>query len=108
MLRLHPRLAPVKAAVFPLVNKDGMPEVAQKMYRDLKKNFNVVLRRQGRGRPPLRPAGRGGDAVLHHGRWTDAAGPDGDDPRPRHAEAVARKGGPVRDRDSNAAEVSAS
>src|SRR5206468_9821794 len=28
-LGLHPRLAPVKAAVFPLVKKDGMPEVAQ-------------------------------------------------------------------------------
>src|SRR6185295_5873956 len=28
-LKLHPRLAPIKAAVFPLVNKDGMPEVAE-------------------------------------------------------------------------------
>jgi glycyl-tRNA synthetase len=40
-LKLHPRLAPVKAAVFPLVNKDGMPEVAQRLYRDLKKHCNV-------------------------------------------------------------------
>ena len=29
VLRFHPRLAPIKAAVFPLVNKDGMPEIAQ-------------------------------------------------------------------------------
>src|SRR5438093_148080 len=41
VLRFHPRLAPIKAAVFPLVNKDGMPDIAQKIYRDLKKSFNV-------------------------------------------------------------------
>ena len=29
VLRLHPKLAPVKAAVFPLVNRDGMPELAR-------------------------------------------------------------------------------
>ncbi|MCX4245064.1 glycine--tRNA ligase [Paraliomyxa miuraensis] len=31
VLRLHPRLAPVKAAILPLVKKDGMPEVARKI-----------------------------------------------------------------------------
>jgi glycyl-tRNA synthetase len=36
VLRLHPRLAPVKVAVLPLVNKDGQPEKAQEIYRDLK------------------------------------------------------------------------
>jgi glycyl-tRNA synthetase len=46
-LKLHPRLAPVKAAVFPLVKKDGMPEVAQKIYRDLKKRFNVYYDEKG-------------------------------------------------------------
>jgi glycyl-tRNA synthetase len=46
-LKLHPRLAPVKAAVFPLVKKDGMPEVAQKIYRDLKKQFNVFYDEKG-------------------------------------------------------------
>ena len=30
-MRFHPRLAPIKAAVLPLVNKDGMPEMAQKL-----------------------------------------------------------------------------
>ena len=29
VLKLHPRLAPIKAAIFPLVKKDGMPEIAQ-------------------------------------------------------------------------------
>ena len=35
LLKLHPRLAPIKAAVFPLVNKDGMPEVSEALHRDL-------------------------------------------------------------------------
>jgi glycyl-tRNA synthetase len=35
LLRLHPRLAPIKAAVFPLVNKEGMPEVSEKLQREL-------------------------------------------------------------------------
>ncbi|HWW91322.1 MAG TPA: glycine--tRNA ligase [Solirubrobacteraceae bacterium] len=33
VLRLHPRLAPVKVAVLPLVNKDGQPELAREVYR---------------------------------------------------------------------------
>ncbi|MDL1878969.1 glycine--tRNA ligase, partial [Cytophagia bacterium CHB2] len=41
VLRLAPVIAPIKAGVFPLVKKDGMPEVAQKIYHDLKKQFNV-------------------------------------------------------------------
>ena len=34
-----PKFAPVKLGVFPLVNKDGMPDVAQKMYMDLRTKF---------------------------------------------------------------------
>ena len=33
MLRLHPRLAPVKVAVLPLVKKDGMPELAERVQK---------------------------------------------------------------------------
>jgi glycyl-tRNA synthetase len=33
VLRLHPRLAPVKAAVLPLVSKDGQPELAREVHR---------------------------------------------------------------------------
>ncbi|MBL8880547.1 MAG: glycine--tRNA ligase [Phycisphaerales bacterium] len=40
-MRFHPRLAPIKAAFLPLVNKDGMPELAEKLYRDAKKHFNA-------------------------------------------------------------------
>ena len=36
LLRLHPRLAPVKVAVLPLVNKDGQPEMAREIYEDLR------------------------------------------------------------------------
>jgi len=36
LMKLHPRIAPIKAAVFPLVKKDGMPEIARKIYEDLR------------------------------------------------------------------------
>lgn len=42
MLRLPAALAPVKVAVLPLVKKDGMPEVAQRIVDDLKYDYNVV------------------------------------------------------------------
>ncbi|KAA5546468.1 glycine--tRNA ligase [Adhaeribacter rhizoryzae] len=41
-LKLHPALAPVKAAIFPLVRKDGLPEKAQQIFDDLKYDFNVI------------------------------------------------------------------
>ncbi len=47
VLKFHPRLAPIKAAVFPLVKKDGMPEKAEAIYRDLKKQFNVFFDEKG-------------------------------------------------------------
>jgi glycyl-tRNA synthetase len=36
VLRLHPRLAPVKAAILPLVNKDGQPELARELHHALR------------------------------------------------------------------------
>lgn len=36
VMKFHPRLAPIKAAVFPLVKKDGQPEKAKALYRELK------------------------------------------------------------------------
>ncbi|GAG22406.1 unnamed protein product, partial [marine sediment metagenome] len=39
VLGLSPKIAPIKVAVFPLVKKDGMPEVARKIYADLQKHF---------------------------------------------------------------------
>jgi glycyl-tRNA synthetase len=47
VLRLHPRIAPVKAAVFPLVKKDGQPEIAAEIYRGLKRRWNVFYDEKG-------------------------------------------------------------
>src|SRR5205823_11238894 len=47
VMRLHPRLAPIKCAIFPLVNKDGMPEKATVLYRELKPHFAVVYDDKG-------------------------------------------------------------
>ncbi|WP_146451082.1 glycine--tRNA ligase [Bythopirellula polymerisocia] len=47
VMKFHPRIAPIKAAVFPLVKKDGMPEVAQEIYRALKKRFPAFYDEKG-------------------------------------------------------------
>jgi glycyl-tRNA synthetase len=47
VLKLHPRLAPIKAAVFPLVKKDGMPEIARDIYRSLKPHFAAFYDEKG-------------------------------------------------------------
>jgi glycyl-tRNA synthetase len=39
VLGFHPTIAPIKAGVFPLVKKDGMPEVANRLYHELRKAF---------------------------------------------------------------------
>ena len=39
VLGFHPAVAPIKAAVLPLVKKDGMPEIADRLYHDLKRRF---------------------------------------------------------------------
>lgn len=41
VLRFKPELAPTTVAVFPLVNKDGMPEFAEKLFDDLRKEFRT-------------------------------------------------------------------
>jgi glycyl-tRNA synthetase len=42
-MKFHPRMAPTKAGIFPLVNKDGMPEVAERLWRDLRKTWTVDM-----------------------------------------------------------------
>jgi glycyl-tRNA synthetase len=46
-LKLHPRLAPIKVAVFPLVKKDGMPEIAKEIYKALKPHLTVFYDEKG-------------------------------------------------------------
>ncbi len=41
VLALSPLVAPIKAGVFPLVKKDGMPEMAQKLAAELRASFPV-------------------------------------------------------------------
>ena len=40
-MKFDPKFAPVKAGIFPLVNKDGMPEVSKKLYRSLREKYAV-------------------------------------------------------------------
>jgi len=47
VMRFHPRLAPIKAAVFPLVKKDGMPEIAKSIYTALNPHFPVFYDEKG-------------------------------------------------------------
>ncbi|MCS7169513.1 MAG: glycine--tRNA ligase [Candidatus Kapabacteria bacterium] len=39
--RLHPALAPVKVAIFPLVNREGMPETARRLYEDIRRHLRA-------------------------------------------------------------------
>lgn len=41
-LKIHPALAPLKAAILPLVKKDGLSELAKSIYQDLKMDLNVT------------------------------------------------------------------
>lgn len=48
VLKLHPKLAPYKVAVFPLLaNKPELVNLAKKIYLDLKQNFMVALDERG-------------------------------------------------------------
>jgi glycyl-tRNA synthetase len=47
VMRFNPRIAPVKAAVFPLVKKDGMPEAAKEIYTALKRRFVAFYDEKG-------------------------------------------------------------
>ncbi len=40
-LRFDPRVAPVKAGIFPLVNKDGLPEIGERLFRQLRRRWVV-------------------------------------------------------------------
>ncbi len=47
VLSLHPRVAPIKVAVFPLMSKDGMPEIAEKINNDLSKYMATFYDKAG-------------------------------------------------------------
>lgn len=47
LLRFSPALAPTKVAVFPLVRKEEMPEVARRIYDELKGHFTTFYDEKG-------------------------------------------------------------
>ncbi len=47
VLGLSPQLAPIKVGVFPLVKRDGMPELARKIDRDLRPHLAVFYDEKG-------------------------------------------------------------
>ena len=47
VMRISPLVAPIKAAVFPLVRRDGMPECAREVFTELKREFSVFYDEAG-------------------------------------------------------------
>ena len=45
--KLHPKIAPIKAVICPLVKKDGLPEKSRSIIDILKPHFNVLYDQQG-------------------------------------------------------------
>ena len=43
VLRLSPKIAPIKVAVFPLMNKNNMPELSQKIVEDIRTKSEVSV-----------------------------------------------------------------
>jgi glycyl-tRNA synthetase len=47
VMKIDPRIAPVKAVICPLVKKDGLPEKARKIVDQLKSQYKVIYDQQG-------------------------------------------------------------
>ena len=47
VMKFHPRIAPIKAVICPLVKKDGLPEKAKNIVDILRPHFNVLFDQQG-------------------------------------------------------------
>lgn len=47
VLKFAPKIAPIKVGIFPLVNKDGLPEIAEKISNDIGKNFAIFYDSKG-------------------------------------------------------------
>jgi glycyl-tRNA synthetase len=84
VLRLHPRLAPIKVAVFPLVNREGMPELAMEVFQGLKRRWSAFF-------------DDGGSIGRRYRRQDEAGTPFG---VTIDGESVAERTVTVRDRDS--------
>ena len=87
VLRLHPRLAPVKVAVLPLVSKEGMPEKAREIFERAAPRDPGRVRRGRLDRQALPPPGRDRHPLGHHRRPPDDGGRHRHPARPRLARA---------------------
>lgn len=47
VLKIDPRLAPIKAGIFPLTKKQGLPDIARKLEDELSLQFNVFYDQSG-------------------------------------------------------------
>ena len=92
LLRLHPRLAPVKVAVLPLVSRDGHAGEGAQDLRGAAARDPGGVRRGRLDRQALPPPGRDRHAVGHHDRRPDDGGRHRHAARPRLARAGARAG----------------
>ena len=90
LLRLHPRLAPVKVAVLPLVRKDGQPELAREVFEALRGQLQAEYDEGGSIGKRYRRQDEIGTPFVRDDRPPVAGGPHGHRPRPRLARAGAR------------------
>lgn len=68
VLRLDPRLAPVKVAVLPLSRNPELSPKAKGLAQALRQHWNIEFDDAGCHRPPLPPPGRDRHAVLRDRR----------------------------------------
>ncbi|MCX6749371.1 MAG: glycine--tRNA ligase [Candidatus Pacearchaeota archaeon] len=47
VLKLHPKLAPIKAAVFPIVKGPKFEKIAEQIVRNLRQEFNIIYDKSG-------------------------------------------------------------
>jgi len=47
VLKLHPKLSPIKAAIFPIIKKLEYEKISEEIFKDLSKEFNVVYDKGG-------------------------------------------------------------
>ena len=88
VLRLHPKLAPVKVAVLPLVNKDGQPEKAREIYETAARADVRRVRHRRLDRQAVPPPGRDRHPLGRDRRPPDDGRRHRHPPRPRLTRTV--------------------
>jgi glycyl-tRNA synthetase len=84
VLRIPAPLAPVKAAVLPLLKKDGLPEKAREILKMLQLENNVQYDEKDAIGRRYRRQDAIGTPIVHHRGPRHPHGPSRDHSRPRH------------------------